>query len=166
MPDVVPLDAGRGIRYRTRETSAGAVVGAGAMLVACGWLWSSRGERSERSQSTEAIFASRSLLKRRASTASTWGTVCTSERPLDFGARFQHYRTPGPSQATNLRLNTVMLPLLGAGGAVTVCTVTEAQVDIDGARARLDLTRKASRLLLESAALTAARVAGEPVENL
>lgn len=80
--------------------------------------------------------------------------------------RFQHYRTPGPSQATNLRLNAVMLPLLGAGGAVTVCTVTEAQVDIDGARAPLDLTRKASRLLVESAALTAARVAGEPVENL
>lgn len=80
--------------------------------------------------------------------------------------RFQHYRTPGPSQATNLRLNTVILPLLDASGAVTVCTVTEAQVDIDGVRAPLDLTRKGSRLLVESAALTAARVAGEPVENL
>jgi hypothetical protein len=80
--------------------------------------------------------------------------------------RFQHYRTPGPSQATNLRLNAVMLPLLSAGGAVTVCMVTEAQVDIDGVRAPLDLTRKASRLLVESAALTAARVAGELVENL
>jgi hypothetical protein len=44
--------------------------------------------------------------------------------------------------------------------------VTEAQVDIDGVRAPLDLTRKASRLLVESAALTAARVAGELVENL
>jgi hypothetical protein len=69
--------------------------------------------------------------------------------------RFQHYRTAGPSQATNLRLNAVMPPFLDAGRAVTVCTVTEAQVDIDGARAALDLTRKASRLLVESAALTA-----------
>jgi hypothetical protein len=80
--------------------------------------------------------------------------------------RFRHYRTPGPSQTTNLRLNAAMVPLLLAGGVVIVCTVTEAQLDVDGAAAPLDLSRKASRLLVESAALTAARVAGEPVENL
>ena len=44
--------------------------------------------------------------------------------------------------------------------------VTEAQVDIDGARAALDLTRKARGYWSRVRALTAARVAGEPVENL
>lgn len=80
--------------------------------------------------------------------------------------RFQHYRTPGPSQATNLRLNGVMLPLLRAGRAIGVSTVTHAWVEIDAARSTLDLRQKASRLLVESAALTAAGVAGERVENL
>lgn len=80
--------------------------------------------------------------------------------------RFQHYRTPGPTQATNVRLNALMLRSLGEGGSVTVCTVTTASVEVDGQRAPLDLCDKAARLLVENAALTAARMAGGSVENL
>jgi hypothetical protein len=65
--------------------------------------------------------------------------------------RFQHYRTPGPSQATNVRLSALMLRLLGEGRAVTVCTVTTASVEVDGQRAPLDLREKAARLLVENA---------------
>lgn len=80
--------------------------------------------------------------------------------------RFQHYRTPGPTQATNIRLNAAMLELLRAGKDISVSTVTSARVEIDGAVSPLDLREKAARLLIESAALTAARVAGNSVENL
>lgn len=80
--------------------------------------------------------------------------------------RFQHYRSPGPTQSTNIRLNALMLRLLGEGGTVTVCTVMTATVDVDGHRSPLDLTHKAARLLVENAALTAARMSGARVENL
>lgn len=80
--------------------------------------------------------------------------------------RFQHYRTPGPSQATNLRLNAAMLPLLASGMTIAVCTITQATVEIDNLVSPLDLSKKATRLLVESAALTAAQLAGAPVENL
>lgn len=80
--------------------------------------------------------------------------------------RFQHYRTPGGGQPTNVRLNTLMLSLLGEGGAVTICTVTEAGLDVEGSRSKLDFRHKASRLLVENAALSAARMAGARVENL
>jgi len=73
--------------------------------------------------------------------------------------RFQHYRTPGPTEATNIRLNALMLLLLGEGGAITVCTITAASVDVDGHRRPLDLRDKAARLLVD-AALTATRLQG------
>ncbi len=79
--------------------------------------------------------------------------------------RFQHYRTPGPRQMTNLRLNEVMLGLLATSTPIEVCTVTAAELEIDGRREALDLGRKPARLLLENAA-PAAQVAGQRVENL
>ena len=80
--------------------------------------------------------------------------------------RFQHYRTPGLTQAPNIRLNALMLRLLGEGSAVTVCAITTATVEVDGHRWPLDLGEKAARLLVENAALNAARLAGDRVENL
>lgn len=80
--------------------------------------------------------------------------------------RFQHYRTPGVGQPTNVRLNSLMLRLLAGGGAVSVCAVTSASIDVDGHSSPLDLGQKAARLLIESAALTAARMEGLTVENL
>jgi hypothetical protein len=80
--------------------------------------------------------------------------------------RFQHYRSPGARQATNVRLNSLMLVLLGAGGTIKVWVITSARVDVDGHGEPLDLRHKVARLLVESAALTAARMAGQAVENL
>jgi hypothetical protein len=78
---------------------------------------------------------------------------------------FQGYRTPGVSQATNIRLNAALTSLLSGGRQASAATVTNAVVDVDGRRAPLDLTYKAARLLVESAALAPivheiARVAG------
>lgn len=80
--------------------------------------------------------------------------------------RFLHYRNPGPTQRTNQRLNEAMTALLQAGGAVTLSTVTEATIEIDGQRLHADLSRKSCRLLVENAALVAAQEAGETVANL
>jgi len=80
--------------------------------------------------------------------------------------RFQHYRTPGPSQSTNLRLNALMRQLVADGVVVAVSTITAVTVEIDGRRMPLDLARKEARLLVESAALVAARANGSIVENL
>jgi hypothetical protein len=81
--------------------------------------------------------------------------------------RFQHYRAPGPSQRTNLRLNPILVSTLTAGGAVGVEVTTEAlAVAADGTATSLDLSWKAARVLVERAAEVAARMAGEPVLNL
>ncbi len=80
--------------------------------------------------------------------------------------RFQHYRTPGPSQPTNVRLNKLVVDLLGAGGTAAVFTCTSAFVDRGGEHRPLDLTEKASRILLEHSALVLAILDGRKVENL
>jgi hypothetical protein len=75
--------------------------------------------------------------------------------------RLQHYRTPGPSQPTNLRLNQLMVETLGAGGRIAVEIATQAQAVIsDEMSAALDLTSKAVRVLVERAAEVMARTAG------
>lgn len=93
------------------------------------------------------------------------GNVYIGEADL-LRRRFQHYRTPGLQQLTNLRLREVMLKLLADGQAVQVWTITSASAEVDGERHALDLREKCCRLLVENAALTAAKLAGEPVENL
>jgi len=80
--------------------------------------------------------------------------------------RFQGYRTPGISQATNIRLNAALTTLLQSGRTVAAASITNAIVDVDGQRVPLDLSYKPARLLVESAALVAERLAGRPVENL
>jgi multidrug efflux pump subunit AcrA (membrane-fusion protein) len=80
--------------------------------------------------------------------------------------RFQHYRTPGPSQHTNIRLKGRMLEHLNAGESVVVSIITRATINVDGVDSELDLTKKSSRLLLESAALSSVRITGQSVENL
>lgn len=80
--------------------------------------------------------------------------------------RFQHYRTPGPTQTTNLRLNALLQHLLASGAQVGVDVVTTAFVEHDGERTELDLSHKPARLLVENTALTIERMAGRHVENL
>lgn len=66
--------------------------------------------------------------------------------------RFQHYRTPGPSQQTNVRMNEIIVRSLLLGGQVMIDIVTEAQVVLpDGTSTTLDLTDKAARTLVERA---------------
>lgn len=69
-----------------------------------------------------------------------------------------NYRSPGPSQQTSLRINQLLREHLGAGGSATVAVATAATVWLTGQEQPLDLTRKAGRLLAESAALVVAQV--------
>ena len=80
--------------------------------------------------------------------------------------RFQHYRTPGPTQPTNIRLNAIIMNLFDAGIPVMVSTITSANIEVDKDTSPLDLRQKAARLLVENAALSAAFVNGHAIENL
>ena len=83
-----------------------------------------------------------------------------------LGRRFQHYRTPGPSQPTNIRLNGSITAALSEGFEVEVSTIEAATILIEGVTSPLDLSRKSSRLLVESAVLSSAHLSGQSVENL
>lgn len=81
--------------------------------------------------------------------------------------RFQHYRTPGPTQSTNERINERIRAVLAAGGAVAVeIAVSASEVTPTGERVRLDLSRKPERALIEAAALLVARRYGTVILNL
>lgn len=81
--------------------------------------------------------------------------------------RFQHYRTPGPTQTTNLRLREIIQNALAGGHGVSVAVVTSAFVRLDGDDERpLDLSLRPARLLVENAALMRAFLEGQKVENL
>lgn len=81
--------------------------------------------------------------------------------------RLAHYRSPGPTQPTNIRLNERLRTHLAAGGTVEVSVATEAELQLDGAAAPLDLAKKASRLLVENAVLVTAAASGaDEIENL
>jgi hypothetical protein len=81
--------------------------------------------------------------------------------------RFQHYRTPGPSQSTNIRLNALMREVITAGGAVSVSIMTDgAVVAMNGVETPPRLDLKSDRVLLEHAALYAARGAGLALVNV
>jgi len=71
-----------------------------------------------------------------------------------------NYRNPGPTQQTSLRINALLRDHLTAGGTVELAVATAAVVHLDGHARQLDLTRKASRLLAENAALVHAHVSG------
>jgi len=72
--------------------------------------------------------------------------------------RANGYRNPGPSQLTNLRLNAVLRAHLAAGGVARLAVSSEAELILPGVGhpLQLDLSRKAGRLLAESAGLVLA----------
>ncbi|MFC3097086.1 GIY-YIG nuclease family protein [Alteraurantiacibacter palmitatis] len=81
--------------------------------------------------------------------------------------RLQHYRTPGPSQRTNLRLNALLVEHLNRGDRVSLSAVTEGvTASCAGREHHVDLSVKSERVLLECAALLNARAAGVPTLNL
>lgn len=68
--------------------------------------------------------------------------------------RFQHYRTPGPSQKTNIRVNVLFKEYLGSGGCVEVDIIVDGvKLLVRGTMIDADLHNKALRRLLENAAL-------------
>lgn len=80
--------------------------------------------------------------------------------------RLQHYRTPGPSQQTNLRLNEHFRNALSRGVLIKISIVTEAiDVRINEAAHQIDMSRKLDRVLLEHAALLAVRSGGHMILN-
>jgi hypothetical protein len=84
-----------------------------------------------------------------------------------LGRRFQHYRTPGPTQPTNLRLNQLSTQVLSQGGSLSVEILTEAHlIDDNGGRTEVDLAWKPGRVMVEAAALLTARAANWRLLNL
>ena len=80
--------------------------------------------------------------------------------------RFQHYRTTGPSQSTNIRINALMREVINSKGAVGVSIVVDGARITMGARTkRPRLQNKSDRVLLEHAAIYAAREAGISIVN-
>lgn len=70
-----------------------------------------------------------------------------------------NYRNPGPRQQTSLRINALPCKHLSTeDGRVAVAIATDAELRITGADQHLDLTRKAGRLLAESAALVVQQI--------
>jgi hypothetical protein len=59
-----------------------------------------------------------------------------------LGRRFQHYRTPGISQPTNVRLNESIRAALNDGLEVFVSTIEAAKINVEGIESNLDLSKK------------------------
>ena len=72
----------------------------------------------------------------------------------NLARRFANYRTPGSSQPTNIRINTLLLEALGTGAEVSASIVVDgAWINWGKEPLKLDLSSKAGRRLLENAAI-------------
>ncbi len=81
--------------------------------------------------------------------------------------RLKHYRTPGPTQHTNIRISALLREIITSGAAVSLCVVTGgAWVEFDGRLRIIDLNRKSERVLLEHAAIYSAVMTDISVLNL
>jgi hypothetical protein len=73
--------------------------------------------------------------------------------------RMQHYRTPGPTQPTNLRVNALLLAALQSRRLVSVAIILQVSVSLDGTDPRnLRLDRRNARLIAEQAAIAAIQI--------
>jgi hypothetical protein len=78
--------------------------------------------------------------------------------------RMAGYRTPGPSQTTNIWMNEALVTHLRAGGTAVIDIAVSAFVMVgegEGPLAPLGLGSKSARQLAEAAELVAARASGE-----
>jgi len=81
--------------------------------------------------------------------------------------RFQHYRTPGPTQSTNIRLNALMSEVIKAGGRVSVSVMTDgAVVTVNDSETQPRLDIKSDRVMCEQAAIFASRENGLSLVNV
>jgi hypothetical protein len=79
--------------------------------------------------------------------------------------RFSHYAKPGPSQATNIRINALLREHLEAGERIEIDIMTDADsMVIVGDATPVNFTDKATRRLFEHAAIVAE--GGEEIESL
>ena len=79
----------------------------------------------------------------------------------------QHYRTPGPSQSTNIRLNAYMVKAIEAGYKIGISIMaTGASVMMDGQICKPDMRNESVRVLFEHAAIYAARETGIVLLNV
>jgi hypothetical protein len=68
--------------------------------------------------------------------------------------RFAHYRNPGPTQPTNLRLNALLKEVLGKGGNVELAiAIDSAWITRNGQEEIANLRNKNVRRLFENVAL-------------
>lgn len=69
--------------------------------------------------------------------------------------RLNHYRNPGPSQRTNIRLSQLLVEHLRSGGNVRLALAEHVRVRLPmtGGEQVLSLATKAARLLAENAAI-------------
>ena len=75
---------------------------------------------------------------------------------INLKRRFGNYRNPGPTQATSLRINEVLVTHLAAGGQVEVDFIAgDIMLSVGGRSRSFDLADKATRRLLEQAAVVA-----------
>lgn len=79
--------------------------------------------------------------------------------------RFAHYRSPGPSQVTNIRMNDRAQRVIAAGGHVEILCATGIQLIIDEVATEADLTLSFVRRFVENAALVALHSTGTPIIN-
>ena len=84
----------------------------------------------------------------------------------EVALRFQHYRTPGPSQRTNQRLNKLMADCIGNGGSVIVSIAQDISLHSGGLATAVCLSDKHIRRLIEAAAVTLALSENKRVLNL
>ena len=86
----------------------------------------------------------------------------------DLERRFTHYRNPGPSQRTNIRLNNLFREALSSGTEIGVAMVAPgAWIDFGGGtRSAADFSSKPMRLLFENAAIAESHGAEVESESL
>ncbi len=78
----------------------------------------------------------------------------------NLGRRMEQYRTPGPSQPTDLRLNSELRRVLAAGGQAGAAFASRARLQINQKEALVQLVSKTYRVLIEYAALVEALNSG------
>lgn len=75
---------------------------------------------------------------------------------VNLQRRFQHYRKPGPTQATNIRINELLRAHLLTGGAAEIDVITsDLSLRVGNSSLEANLEQKAVRRLFENAAILA-----------
>lgn len=94
------------------------------------------------------------------------GPYCYVGESLDVRRRWTHYRSPGPSQLTNRRINSLLMLEIGAHGPARLRLAAICRLRVDGLSTTADLGRQSVRRLFEHAWQVALATGGERLINL